>query len=142
MQMGEKIQLNYIFCGFETMGDSNEGKNNQRGRMMNGQETPLGKFGFLVLPFGIGLVFVWGATWLPVIIAAATGALIANVRATLFVASIDQVEMENPLLNLQSEVSGVDNSTKIKFIFMQSLVGAIVCAVWTGVVCGVALLLR
>jgi hypothetical protein len=54
-------------------------------KTMNEQDTPLGKFGYLVLPFGIVLVLVWGATWLTIIVAAATGALIANVRATLFV---------------------------------------------------------
>lgn len=110
--------------------------------MLTRQETALGKFGFVVLPFGIVLVFVWGATWLPIVVAAISGALIANVRATLFVGRIDEVEKTNPLLKLQAEISGVDNSTKIRYIFMQSLEGAIVCAVWTGVVCGVALLFR
>ena len=110
--------------------------------MVNGQETPLGKFGFLVLPFGIVLVLFLGVTWLPIVVAAATGALIANVRATLFVGRIDEAEKANPLLKLQAEVSGVDNSTKIRYIFMQSLIGAVVTSVWTGVVCGVALLFR
>lgn len=110
--------------------------------MNNSEETPLGKLGYLVLPLAILLVFILGVSWITVAIVAGIGALIANVRATLFVGRLDQIENTHHLLKLQSEVSGVNNSTKIRYIFMQSLIGALVCAIWTGAVCGIFLLFR
>lgn len=73
---------------------------------------------------------------------AAAGFLIANVRAVLYVGRLRGAMERNPLLGLQAKFQGVDSSTQIRFIFIQSIIGALVFATWTAAAAGVALLLR
>jgi len=48
---------------------------------MENQETPLGRVGFLVIPIGILLAFLFTSFWKAVCVGAAIGLLVANVRA-------------------------------------------------------------
>ena len=109
---------------------------------MENQETPMGRAGLLVIPTGIALAFVFQSFWIAVGVGAAVGALIANVRAVLFVGHLQSEMKRNPLNKLQVKIQGVDSSMQIRFIFMQSIIGAAVVAVWTAAVAGIALLVR
>lgn len=109
---------------------------------MENQETPLGRAGFLVIPIGIVLAVVFKSFWVAVILGAATGFLIANVRAVLYVGRLRGAMERDPLLGLRAKFQGVDSSSQIRFIFMQSVIGAVVFATWTAAVAVVVLLLR
>lgn len=108
---------------------------------MENQETPLGRAGFLVIPIGIVLAFAFQSFWVTVGVGAAIGASIANVRAVLFVGHLRDEMERNPLRGLRAKIYGVDTSTQIRFIFMESVIGAVVVAAWTAAAAGVALLL-
>lgn len=109
---------------------------------MNAEPSPLGRAGFLVLPLGIALAVMFKTFLTPVLIGAATGWLIANVRAVLFVGEMRKTMQRNPLVGLQAKVQGVDSSMQIRYIFIQSLVGSLVVAAWTVLACGIAQLIR
>ena len=109
---------------------------------MDTQDSPLGKFGVLAIPLAIVLAIAVKSFWLPVLIAAGAGWLIANVRTVLMVGKMRSAMTHNPLLGLQAKVQGVDASMQIRFIFIQSMIGAVVFAAWTAVACGIAFLIR
>ena len=106
---------------------------------MDNQSTPLGRAGFLAIPIGILLAFVFSSFWAAVAVGTAIGLLIANVKAVLFVGRMRNAVERNPLLGLQAQVQGVDTSTQIRFIFFQSLIGGFVFAVFTAIASGIAL---
>lgn len=109
---------------------------------MENQETPLGRAGILIIPIGIVLAFAFQSFWEAVGIGAAIGALMANVRAVLFVGHLQNEMKRNPLRELQAKMQGVDPFMQIRFIFMQSVIGATVVASWTAAVAGAVLLMR
>lgn len=109
---------------------------------MENQETPLGRVGIVVIPIGIVLALAFQSFWVAVGVGAAVGALIANVRAVLFVGRLQHEMKRNPLNELQARIQGVDSSMQIRFIFLQSVIGATVVAIWTAAVAGIALLIR
>ena len=108
----------------------------------NGSMSPLGKFGYFLIPVGIGIVIVVESFWPAVGIGAAIGGAVANVKAILLVGRVQQLESDNPLLKLEAKLSGVNASRRIRFIFMQSLVGMIVAGGWTALIAGVATFFR
>lgn len=109
---------------------------------MKNQETPLGRTGLLIIPIGIALTFLLQSFWVAVGAGAVVGAVIANIRAVLFVGHLQNEMKRNPLNELQAKIQGVHSSMQIRFIFMQSVIGAAVVATWTAAVSGIAVLLR
>jgi len=109
---------------------------------MDNQSTPLGRAGFLVIPIGILLAIVFHSFWTAVFIGATIGLLIANVKAVLMVGRMRSATERNPLFGLQAKIQGVDASTQIRFIFVESLIGGMVFAVFTAISAGIALLFR
>jgi len=87
-------------------------------------------------------VFAFQSFWVTVGVGAVTGASIANVRAVLSVGRFRDEMERNPLRGLRAKIYGVDISTQIRFILMQSVIGAVIVAAWTAAAAGVALLLR
>lgn len=100
---------------------------------MDNQETPLGRVGFLVIPISIALAIIFKSFWTAVEVGAFLGLLIANVRAVLYVGSMQTAIKHNPLLELQAKIRGVNNSKKIQFILIQSIIGALVFATFTAI---------
>ena len=111
-------------------------------RDMDNQGTPLGRAGYFVIPVAIMLAVAFKSFWVAVAVGAAVGLLIANVKAVLFVGRLRDEMERNPLLGLQAKVQGADTSTQIRFIFLQSLIGAVVFAVFTAIAAGIALFFR
>lgn len=109
---------------------------------MNSQESPLGRTGFFVIPIAIGLVVVFKSFWTAVEVGAFLGLLIANVKAVLYIGRMQAEVKRNPLLELQEKVKGVNTSTKIQFIFIQSIIGGLVFAIFTAIAAGIANFLR
>ena len=109
---------------------------------MENQETALGRAGLLVIPIGVVLAFIFNSFWVAVGVGAAIGAIIANVKAVLSVGRLQDEMKRNPLNELQAKIQGVDSSQKIRFIFMQSIIGAVTTAAWTAAAAGIALLIR
>lgn len=109
---------------------------------MKNQETPLGRTGLIVIPIGIALAFLLQSFWVAAGTGAVVGAVMANVRAVLFVGHLQNEMKRNPLNELQAKIQGVDSSMQIRFILMQSVIGAAVVAIWTAAISGIAVLLR
>lgn len=109
---------------------------------MENQETPLGRAGLLVIPIGIVLALTFQSFWVAVGVGAAVGASIANVRAVLFVGHLQNEIKRNPFHELQAKIRGVDSTMQTRFIFLESIIGSAVVAVWTAAVAGIALLIR
>lgn len=111
---------------------------------MEKDQTALGRKGFLVIPIGIALAFYFQSFWSAVGVGALIGSLIANVKAMLLIGRLDSEAKINPLIKLQAKLQGVDISTNMKalFVFMQSLEGGLVMAIWTAIFAGIAILLR
>tara|TARA_Y100000815_G_C13146914_1_gene426467 strand:+ start:238 stop:567 length:330 start_codon:yes stop_codon:yes gene_type:complete len=103
---------------------------------MDNYGTPLGPLGLLVIPLSIGLVFAFDSFWMVVSVGAGIGLLIAHVRAVLFVGRFRAASKENPMLQVQNTIHGVGASTQIRFIFFQSILGALIVGLWSAVVAG------
>ncbi|NOS75512.1 MAG: hypothetical protein HOP36_13485 [Methyloglobulus sp.] len=109
---------------------------------MKNQNTPLGRAGLLVIPIGIAIAFFLESFWVAIAAGAAIGALIANIKAVLLVGRFQDEINKNPLNKLQAKLQGVDSSMQNHFIFVESIIGAVVLAAWTAVAAGVAYLIR
>ena len=109
---------------------------------MDDQSTPLGKAGFLVIPIAIILAYMFPSFWTAVAVGAAVGLTIANVRAVMCVVRLQALIGKNPLFRLQAELQGTTVAAQIRFIFIQSILGALVIAIFTAFFSGVALLFR
>lgn len=111
---------------------------------MDRQDWPLRRFNYFAIPIAIGMAAFNDSFWGPLLITAAIGAAIANVIATLWIANTrKQIASANPLARLSAEIQGAtDTSLQIRFIFVQSLSGALIIAMWFSIAWGVAFLIR
>lgn len=108
---------------------------------MDNYGTPLGPLGLLVIPCSIGLIFVFDSFWVAVSVGAGIGLFIANIRAVLFVGRFRAESKENPMFEMQNIIHGVGASTQIRFIAVQSIIGALVVGLWVAVIGGLVSLL-
>lgn len=111
---------------------------------MDTSQWPLRRFNLFAIPVAIAMAVFSNSFWLYLGITAVVGLVIANVMATLFVGKLkNQLAGANPLSKLSAEIQGAnDPSLHIRFIFMQSLSGAIMISVWFALASGVVYLFR
>lgn len=111
---------------------------------MDASEWPLKRFNLFAIPAAIAMAIFSDSFLLYLGIAAVIGLVIANVMATLYVGKFKgQLANANPLSKLSAEIQGAnDPSLHIRFIFMQSLSGAIIIAVWFAIASGAVYLFR
>lgn len=111
---------------------------------MNTEEWPLKKLNYFVMPIALALAMYADSFWKFLMIALGIGFVIANVMATLYIAKLrESLKQFNPLSKLTSELQGAnDTSMHIRFIFMQSISGALITGVWYGIASGVARLFQ
>ncbi len=109
---------------------------------MDLEEWPLKKFNLFAIPIAIGLAIFADSFWYFLMIAAGVGFIIANVMATLYVGKFkNQLKQANPLLKFSVKLQGGDDSSlHIRFIFMQSLSGALIAMFRYGAASGIVYL--
>jgi len=112
---------------------------------MDTQDWPLRRFNYFAIPIAIGMAAFNDSFWGPLFVTAAIGSTIAAyVIATLWIGNLrKQIASANPLARLSAEVQGATAPLlQIRFIFMQSLSGALIIAMWFAIAVGVAYLIR
>jgi hypothetical protein len=111
---------------------------------MDTSEWPLRRLNLFAIPVAIAMAVYNDSFWLYLGITVVIGAVIANVMATLFVGKLrNQLAGASSLSKLSAEIQGTnDPSLHIRFIFMQSLSGAIIIAVWFSIASGIVYLFR
>ena len=90
------------------------------------------------MPIAIALAIYADTFWKYLIISFGIGFVIANVMATLYIAKLrDSLKQLNPISKLTAELQGAnDTSLHIRFIFIQSISGALITGVWYGIASG------
>ena len=112
-------------------------------RGMDTSEWPLRRFNLFAIPVAIAMAILSDSFWRYLGITAGVGLGIAYVMAALSIGKFKDLTNANPLLKLSAEVRGAnDPSLHIRFIFMQSLSGAIIIAFWFTIASGIVYLFR
>jgi hypothetical protein len=106
---------------------------------MNIEEWPLKNLNYFAMPVALALAIYADSFWKYLIFAFGIGFVIANVMATLYIAKLrESLKHLNPLSKLSAELQGGnDTSLHIRFIFMQSISGALITGMWHGISSGV-----
>lgn len=111
---------------------------------MNTEEWPLKKLNYFVMPIALALAIYADSFWKYLMFSLVIGSAIANVMATLYIAKLrESLKQLNPLSKLSAELQGGnDTLLHIRFIFMQSISGALITGMWYGISSGVVWLFQ